>query len=125
MTTTPKPDAGGHTAGPWAISVNGGVIDPDGFCVARISSLAILDDWSEKYPKLRHWAGGGTKTSRERTDAEVEANERLVAASPDLLAVAKSLRDIIHDELTHAQQQHHAEAINFADLVIGKAGGGK
>lgn len=42
----------------------------------------------------------------------------------DLLAALKSLRDIIHDDLTHAQQQHHAEAINFADLVIAKAGGG-
>lgn len=40
------------------------------------------------------------------------------------IAAAKSLRDIIHDDLTHAQQQHHADAINFADLVIAKAGGG-
>ena len=66
------------------------------------------------------------------TDHEWQANIELILRAvnshDDLLAACKALRDIIHDDLTHARQHDHAKAIDAADAAIAsaeKAGGAR
>lgn len=46
---------------------------------------------------------------------------KLVAAAPELLASVKALLDIIHDDLTHARQADHHEALAAANNAVAKA----
>jgi hypothetical protein len=79
----------GHTPGPWRIDVNGS------------------EDWSVDYdgPSSTYMTICGARPqpvcfavepSAYGNDEEVEANARLIAAAPDLLAALISARDALH-----------------------------
>lgn len=89
MTTTAKAT---HTPGPWVVRDTGDqVLAPDGFPVANIEYMAVLPHWDVHYPEAQHWSRMEGKTFVERSDAEVAANARVIAAAPDLLAALMAL----------------------------------
>lgn len=70
----------GHTPGPWLRGDNGGIRQTDGiFAYVRYSSPWVEGAWSD-------------------ADASPEtiANDRLMAAAPELLAEVKRLRAVLH-----------------------------
>ena len=84
-----------------------------------------------KHSSFQVWAQGaagntfGTLVASLRradaTDAVAEADARLIVAAPELLTSVRALLDIIHDDLTHARQEDHREALEAAKNAIAKA----
>lgn len=73
-------DTSKATARPWAQSmyyeVASTILDADGFGIADVNQIAILEDYAKKL-KIRHWAQS-KKASRELSDEETEANAALI-----------------------------------------------
>lgn len=116
------------TAGEWSVSdYSGDVIDENGFPVAELPSLSVLDDWTSKFPDLRHWARGGKATSIERDDEEVFANALIIAAAKDLLAACESViaNAYLDDDVInrHPFTNVSCEALRKAVAAIAKAKG--
>lgn len=86
----------------------GDVVDADGFEIATVPATAVLDDWPTKFPKLTHWAQGGDRTARERTEEEVEQIADLIMASPHLLAAlhAEGGPDAMHQTATMLENDY-------------------
>lgn len=81
-----------HTPGPWRAveSGDGGeVVDANGYEVAELNTggIAINRDWLDSHDE--HWSGHGPESYIEREPDEIDANARLMAAAPDLLAELK------------------------------------
>ena len=95
-----------HTAGPWRVSDGSRVIwSNDSRVVAEIRGMFIQPMKPETY-----------------SQAETDANARLIAAAPDLLAALKALRaseELIDD----AYYDAYAEASVMAVAAIAKAEG--
>jgi hypothetical protein len=89
-----------HTTGPWTLF-------NDGKCVAGPESTA--------------GAGHGVAmcSMRARTDEEARANAQLIAAAPDLLALAYQYRDDLHHPPTPDSRERRLSAI---EAVLSKAG---
>lgn len=84
-----------HSPGPWHVSDHydapGAIIAADGYPVAEVEDTSILEGWDQlREPKdrrkrLGHWSHSPGEAYIERSDVEVLANARLIAAAPDLL----------------------------------------
>lgn len=98
-----------HTPGPWFAEFNG----------------TYWEVWSNGDFGRIGDACASSASRPEHGSLELgEANARLMAAAPDLLAACKGLLDAIHDSMTHAAQAAHAEQIDAARAAIAKAEGG-
>lgn len=87
---------GKHTPGKWVIGIYGTDIrDEHGYELASVEAGdAILAQWEERYPEFVHWASGPEGTTWiERSEEEAEANARLIAAAPHLLAILAEILD--------------------------------
>lgn len=71
---------------------------------------------------IEWWVAGKHCESSYNWEVAV-AEWRVQQAAPDLLESLRDLRAIIHDDLTHARQEDHADAIKRADAAIAKADG--
>ena len=101
-----------HTPGPWTfrhyewgneVSDDFGVFHDDGIGAGRhVADVAKIYQ-GERQPEVE------------------QANARLIAAAPELLASLHALLDIIHDDLTHSWQEDHREALEAAKNAIAKA----
>lgn len=120
-----------HTPGQWVVSDRHedvtNVLDADGFPIAICEAAPILEGWSEKYPKLNHWASAVplSRTQRERSDSEREANARLIAAAPDLLYACKdALGTLMHEpQITDRALWPLPQTLNTLQAAIDKAEG--
>lgn len=88
----PRMNRYSHTPGPWTIHPMRAVVIP----LAHFGRpLGMHEDKNidrERYAQeicAMHWP------DRNRTEAEVTANARLIAAAPDLLATVRAIRDAI------------------------------
>ena len=95
----------GHTPGPWEYLEDDCSDDERHGVIAKCNDLWIATC-------LR----SGTEAS---TEAEAEANARLIAAAPDLLAVLQSLLSYVE-----CDGQVHGPIVTVARVVIAKATGG-
>lgn len=94
------------------------------------TDICIMRD-GELFATTRYGTDGGDLDGEQEREAEAAAKmivERL-NATPDpvnakLVEACKGLLDIIHDDLTHARQADHAEALNKAREALALAGGG-
>jgi hypothetical protein len=84
-------------------------VDADGYEVADLNTgqLAINRYWLDTHDE--HWAGHGPDSHIERTQGEIDANARLIAASPSLLQAVKALLVDVQDE----HEAHEAEDEGF------------
>lgn len=80
-----------HTPGKWSTNdrTPATIIDENGYEIACLEQLCILDDYEEKL-NVSHWAHHD-KGRITRTDEEVEANAKLIAAAPALLEACQAL----------------------------------
>lgn len=77
-----------YTPGPWRIGKRGSVVGADGYEVCDPDQGPHL---SEKFNSNKgHW-GTTPGADIERTDEEIQANCRLVAAAPEMLEAIKDL----------------------------------
>ncbi|NJO81637.1 MAG: hypothetical protein HC828_01955 [Blastochloris sp.] len=75
------------TAAPWVYDeAHRKVMGADGFPVAAVEEGAVLPGWGEALPAIHHWSDAPGRAFIERSEAEVAANGRLLAAAPHLLA---------------------------------------
>jgi hypothetical protein len=112
------------TPGPWQVSDTSrddfDVLDCDGFPVAELPQTAVLTGWSEKFPKLKHWARGGEQTARERTDEELVFNAVLISKAHELFAIADELCEAFagDDRLDEATKHGLDETVVAARCVL-------
>jgi len=92
MSTTPEIDRTTHTPGPWKVDDYHEeeciVVAADGFPIGYAQQVCILPGYDEKL-KVTHWSSHKGKAYVERPIEQAQANARLMAAAPDLLAAAK------------------------------------
>lgn len=106
-----------HTLGPW--EYRGGFISDTKDEATIISGIPR---WHKKHTRINDEPFGGFQNGFYwPTKEEIVANARLIAAAPELLEAVKDLLDIIHDDLTHARQADHHEALSAARAAIAKA----
>lgn len=98
------------TPGPWTLDAcddyedgtDMEVLDQSNFPVASIEGRPILNRWSERFPQMDHWAigAGSGLTQTVRSQEELLANARLIAAAPALVEalerVAGKLAAVAH-----------------------------
>jgi hypothetical protein len=95
------------TPGPWAWTGER-VVAADGFVVASADGPHILPDYRERLG-VSHWAQAPGRAYVERDEQEVEANARLIAAAPCLLAaLEKAMRESGCDGDLCAHEWHDA-----------------
>lgn len=71
------------TPGEWRVSEDfDTIVDSKGFGIVGLESTAILENWGDH---AAHWGNKPGLTYRDLSDAEVEANARLIAQTPWLL----------------------------------------
>lgn len=102
--------AANHTPGPW--HADGGAAH-----ILGQSSRAIRTHCAN-YPTVAYVAG--------YDDENGEANARLIAAAPDLLAALKALDDCycqVNDSLTRDERINHRKVLLAARQAIAKATG--
>lgn len=85
MTTDKHLDAPAHTPGPWATR--------DGFHGEEIDVFPTYDG----PPDFGEWSEVATVKDYGEDGDQTRANARLIAASPDLLAVAKKTRGLVSE----------------------------
>lgn len=97
--------ASAHTPGPWTLSNryddSPRVLDSRGYEIAALDGSPILEGYSEKLG-VRHWSGHLGTAYIERPEGELQANARLIAAAPDLLAVCEQAFAWINNFGEHA-----------------------
>lgn len=89
-----------HTPGVWSCDlredyVDGTpleVLDKDNFPIAEVQARPILNRWDER-TNYGHWARGveSGETQRKRTQEELVANTRLIAAAPAMFEALNNL----------------------------------
>ena len=129
-----------HTPGPWSLpdsssqNIFGGeisvdVLDVDGFPIADVQFEPILHNWTERFPRMKHWADGAEsgKTVKTRDPEEAIANARLIAAAPELLDALKLLDEAFcaYDYGTREGRDKGRAALVAARAAIAKAEGTK
>jgi hypothetical protein len=97
-----------HTQGPWEVQGEGFVVGGEG------------DAPNADFVSLRYITAPTVSRDHEPEAAELEANARLFAAAPDLLAAVKGLRALILAEFPAAFECVDGER---ADTAIAKAEG--
>ena len=123
-----------HTPGPWGLDmfpdyVDGTdmeVLDMAWFPIAEVAGRPIINRWHERYPKMNHWAEGADdgRTQVCRSQPELEANARLIAAAPELLeALEKLIRDARPSNWDDDEDMDQWQAWLAADAAIAKARG--
>lgn len=118
--------AGQHTPGPWShhvdIACKCGYVSASDHPVAKV----ISGDWGDDYPSIRLVGGSLERVAEAYMDqitygridqAEADANARLIAAAPDLLAAL--LGCIPQLELGNGEAEH----VKAARAAIAKATG--
>jgi len=110
-----------HTPGPWHCHYLGEIAeqDVDG-CLATGITTASIDEFLKE-------GGRGDLVAWVPHDRNEEANARLIAAAPELLAACHSLLSILKDELEDdpnpSEMTSWLDAIDEASKVIDKAEG--
>jgi hypothetical protein len=105
-----------HTPGPWMLGGRHRLPDDEnggqwGYTVKAVGSTAVEQVLGATF----HVAAVGANPG----DAECEANARLIAAAPELLAALLEMRDAFTSDGTDIQHN----ACRMADAAIQKAGG--
>jgi hypothetical protein len=109
----------GATPGPWEaieFADGGEVVDSDGYEVADLNTglIAINRHWLDEHDE--HWSGHAPESYIERTQEEVDANARLVASAPDLLAACRvALRLSTWAVLSEETSSAHSHSERRAD----------
>jgi len=111
-----------HTPGPWTQSM-GLVSDTQGYCTDEAGFIATVHN-----PYVEHVTFGGLQhpMSLHETDKMAEANARLIAAAPDLLAALKEIGRACCDNLSllpEDKQGIYAYLADVAREAIDKAQG--
>lgn len=78
----------GYTPGPWVISRSGDVFGADGYEVAEAYlNLCLSLKWTNAKRK-KHW-GSTPGSNIDRSEEEMAANARLIAAAPEMFEAIK------------------------------------
>ena len=102
-----------HTPGPWKLNTDGDTGMNDSGCILDSIGHVIITD-----------IYGTFKNGR--TTGEAEANARLIAAAPDLLAALEELVQASYDSVNGKQYApYHVEELGRATVAIAKARGGE
>ncbi len=119
-----------HTPGPWTLDafedyVDGTdmeVLDGHNFPIAEVEASPILNRWNKRFPEMGHWADGADdgRTHIHRSQQELLANARLIAAAPDMLAALKQVRARLQEYRLYGDA---AAAFDLAEKAIAKAEG--
>lgn len=105
----------GHTPGPW---------EKDGLTVYALMHAG----WHKGVEQFKNRFFCGVQGDVECSTRELDANARLIAAAPDLLAALKACRDRLHYLAVNEVGEHPHSLINglrvsTADEAIAKAEG--
>lgn len=105
-----------HTPGPWTVDLHGVVLGGErgGTSVAQI----CIEDWHDSVEYARQKGDNDTMLWAIGRRNQAEANGRLIAASPDLLAACKAL-------LNCADSGRDFAECKAARAAIAKVEGGK
>jgi hypothetical protein len=106
-----------HTPGPWAVHESA-IYDSDGFEIAAVDEEPIRLNWDSC--GYRHWSEAEGVTFKRRSEKEVDANARLIAAAPELLEACKAMLD----QLSHGRdlsEGAYADMMTRARAAIAKA----
>lgn len=108
-----------HTPGPWSVDRSGeGVIDERGFAIAEAANMGVLDNWEST--GVVHWSRKPGVTFIERSEEEMLANARLLAAAPDLLKACQAFCDLFCDCDMRPEDECY-EVFAYCRAAIGKA----
>lgn len=111
-----------HTPGPWIVHPHSILA----YVVPAAHAKRPIGGAADEQEDLNNYAQdivSATFPDRHRSDAEVMANIRLIAAAPDLLAACQAL--VSYDESDDANgllfMQKYADAVNKARAAIARA----
>jgi len=84
-----------HTPGPWVYEKGARIKSANGWLLASAWHTAKMPDASEQREPGESWldASNRLKPERDRIEAAMEANARLIAAAPCLLAELQAIHD--------------------------------
>ena len=99
-----------HTPAPWVVGSNCGIVKTE--ILANNYSRGIATVWTKEAVK-------GKRDTYERWP-EGEANAKLIAAAPELLASCKELLDVISDKIL-SQKPFPISILGKAEQAIKKA----
>lgn len=95
-------------------------LDANGYEIATAESTAILNDYTNKIG-VQHWSDD-ERGYIELTPEQQEANAKLIAASPDLLASLQKLLEIYDDQSGKVwTTSSKRRALDNARAVVNKA----
>ena len=113
-----------HTPGPWAIKTNGNHSDGHSGVTVYAKCNGRDQTCAEIYPGNWHDNYGGIGWDGEEFEpgTDQEANARLIAAAPELLAALRAFMAIEDSALKDALDWNlHASLFNAAEAAIAKA----
>ena len=114
-----------HTPGPWSHSKGGKVVSANGWLLASAWHVAKMPDANDDRLDGESWldARARQQPERDRIEAEMDANARLIAAAPEMLSALRKAVVMLAGVCVHSPELSPHETYEAVSAAIAKATG--